>query len=489
MSKLFRVLIIDDQKEVTDRVSNICQKNLSASLKGQVKVEVDSLYVEIISTKQGEFQISDGTIETLIKLSSKEFDYIFTDFGFVANNTVYESLPLDEVGEIDPTSLSGKVFTPADLVLKAKEFIEKKKNKATKKLQSNFLEFKGGLSLYSYWDKRFSKVYHSLGERAHITANVFPNASFDKLHDVKDILFDNNDAYKTNEHHYAFLKCHFISNLIRDLFLFKDSIQVEKRESFLTKFKFFLSSWKANGIGSFNHWKICGFWIFYLGFVILAPLKAISTPSWIQGWFKVHSDYYTLVLVIILSLLVIVTGTFIYTIDIVLSSKKSDSEYPNSSTSYVAGIISCFSCVVIGIWAISDIVREENIVEIINDTEFYSFLIFFIFTLIDWFMIHAKVGEQKFYLSKSNKAKYIECKHEISFISKQLYFIDIPVLIGVALIFAYTHLAHSFFFTTDFPREKFVIIFTAGSIAMHIFFSQFIFVILNTRNAFQEIKK
>jgi len=500
MSEVYRVLVIDDQKEVTDRIKNICQADHSQYLDGGVKVEVESLYVEVIPRKDDDtkFEISDKTIEELIRLSSKRFNHIFTDFGFVSNSNIYDDLAIDDVGEIELTSLQNKVFTPADLILKAKNYISKKrKTKQVKQFETNFFQFNGKLSLYSYWDKRFNKVYHSLGERQYITENVFPKAVFDKLYDVKKELFDNNDSYKQDEHYYAFLKCKFISQQIQISISIKETLECKNEgtqeilkykndENPFFSIKNFFLTWKTK-FWSWLHWKVVIFWLMIIGVFAVAPLFAITHPRSLDSFFKISSDYHPIMIIVSLSYITIIIGTTLYAIDVFLQTHAADKKIKWIGGLYGISLLVCAVSVFICWRAFEEIRVKDDIKNIVEITEYYTMGIFAALLIIDILMIIAKFKEINYYKANLNNNEFRKSLIEKSFILNQLLFIDIPVLLGVLFIFAYTHSASDFYETTHNEKDLYKTFLAVGGIGMHIIFSQFIFVVLNTKMAYSEI--
>lgn len=75
-------------------------------------------------------------------------------------------------------------------------------------------------------------------------------------------------------------------------------------------------------------------------------------------------------------------------------------------------------------------------------------------------------------------------KLQKEFVSDQLWLIDVPVLIGVILITAYTRFLPKD--TCDITEAKFI--FVTGGIGMHIIMSQIIFIILNMKYKFNEFR-
>ncbi len=504
MKQTYRVLVIDDQKEVVDRVSNICLSNFPTEISKNINLEIDTLFIEVVqkTSYKEEFEISDKTIENLINLSSKEFSHIFTDFGFVADSDIYDTLPLDTVGEIEPKSLTNKVFTPVDLIIKTKQYIKQHRNtKSIKNLKQNFLNFAGKLSLYSYWDKRFNKVYHSLGERAFITQNVFPHASFDQLYDIKSLIYDNNDAYRTNQHHDAFLKCTFISSQIIlstqqscsslsiNLKTSANDIKEFNDESFLITLKLFFYSWYQKKFISWGHCSIILYWLFFIGLIGVLPTYIMLHPRLLDGNYNLSSDYHPILLIISISYFVIILGTILYAIEIFMQTKRAEKEINGLEWFYGISLVICIMSIFLCYHAVSVLNSQKDINIIVHYSEILSMIIFASFFFVDLLVLLGKSKEIEYYKEKGKAKDYKKSYSEKKFIISQLILIDIPVFLGVLFIFTYTYCANStgFYKTCNNQFDLFGPFFVVGAIGMHIIFSQFIFVILNTKIIYHEI--
>lgn len=483
MKKIYRVLVIDNQKEVTKRVSSIVQSTLSSN---NFDVEVLALHVEIIPKSNCDFEISENTIQKLAELSTKPFNYMFSDFDFVANDSIYDTLTIDDSGEIELNSFQNKVFTLVDLANKVTEYVTTHKNKYAINLKSYFLNFTGKLSLYSFFDKRLNKIYQPLRESAYITLNVFKKADFDKLYDLREELYNNNDTYKKNENHYVFLKCKFISYQIK--YIYFPGINDEK--NFYSIINFF-STWKILGLFSWLHIKMILFWVVLIGLLGFLPIHLINHPRLLDGYFFVDSNYDPIMLIVTLSYLVIAAGTSLYAIDVFRQTFNTDKKIKGLACLYGFSLIFCIISVFICIVADREMAYQRNIHYIVGKTEIYTFFIFVGLFFVDLIMLFAKLKEIKYYRANSLKDELKEALSERSFILNQMFFIDIPVLIGLAFIFLYAYFADStgFYSTSNNKFILFKTYFTVGGIGMHIIFSQFIFVMLNTKFIYNKINK
>lgn len=84
MRKKFRVLLIDDNAEVLNRLKAIVQRDVKAGNES-IKIEVSTLHVRL-TTDDGElYKVSEETIRSLGICCEAEFDYIFSDFGYVGD--------------------------------------------------------------------------------------------------------------------------------------------------------------------------------------------------------------------------------------------------------------------------------------------------------------------------------------------------------------------------------------------------------------------
>lgn len=113
----------------------------------------------------------------------------------------------------------------------------------------------------------------------------------------------------------------------------------------------------------------------------------------------------------------------------------------------------------------------EHFEGFVANVEYYVFWVIFSFVLIEL---------TTYLLRKKTNAH----KKEIRFILNQFWLIDIPVVIGSFLIFKFVHylkLEGTHIIDTDAPD-----VFTLGALAMHLIFSQVVFLILSIRDSYTD---
>jgi hypothetical protein len=263
---------------------------------------------------------------------------------------------------------------------------------------------------------------------------------------------------------------------------FDPSIYLGK--SFNNKLNVFYKSFSFKSV---PHRNILFFWIQFLVLVILIPILLVTKPKLLNSLFAIESTFQPFLILISLSFGIIFIGTFIYLSDIFDSAFKSDRNQKEVKSFYKKGFYLLLGCLLLCGYSIYDISNETELSEIVKDTEYFSASLFALFLIVDYLFLKATKAIIQYYITKKDKKNLIESIEEKKFMQNQLYFIDIPVLLGIAFIFVYTHITDDYFFTINYSKEVFRNYLATGGIAMHIIFSQFIFAVLNTRRLFNSI--
>jgi len=257
----------------------------------------------------------------------------------------------------------------------------------------------------------------------------------------------------------------------------------------------FFSSWRKFGFLSAHHWQIILYWISLLFFIGYLPIYIVSNPRRLDNYFlSISSNYYPVIVIICLSFIVIAVGTLIYAIDVSKQTFRANNKIKFVHPLYFFSSFLCYVSVFICFFGIYNINAANDIHEIVLATEHYTMCIFIILLIIDILTLIAKKTEITYH--KKNKLNNLDTlKDESKFLLNQMFFIDLPVLIGVIFISTFIHSADSTgFYSIQISKldkvdnfQFFKTYFTVGGIGMHIIFSQFIFVILNTRSIYQKI--
>lgn len=257
----------------------------------------------------------------------------------------------------------------------------------------------------------------------------------------------------------------------------------------------FFVTWKQLGLFSKLHWKIVIYWGLLLFAVVISPLYLIKHPREMDSFYNATSENYPVLIIVSLSFFIIAIANFIYAFDVYSQTFNADKNIKKIKSLYGFSLFCCVVSVVacgIGMYRLTVL---NNVHDIVHETEIFTLCIFVLLLFIDWLMLVAKNNEINYYNENDHQSELKYSLKERRFISKQLWFIDIPVLLGVLFISKYVQNADDCrFYSTQVGRAENVPIFqffktyfAVGSIGMHIIFSQFIFLILNTQMFYREI--
>ena len=114
--QFFRVLLLDDDKQVCDRVTKRIEgpKRLG-QLDPALPVEVSAVALRVQELEPGHWSFDPAIINELSKACEGPPDLILIDFGY-ADSSVINAFKKDaETREISAQELQGKVLTPIDL--------------------------------------------------------------------------------------------------------------------------------------------------------------------------------------------------------------------------------------------------------------------------------------------------------------------------------------------------------------------------------------
>lgn len=511
MNYLYRVLVIEDDKETIDRVVNLVSPNHLDLNGNSWRIETHILYIEVVEKKgvRGEFEISNRCIESLIKLCHKKFNLIIADFGYSNNSSVYDELPLDSNGEIAPENLKGKVFTPEDLISKVRQYAKSncsRKNKAL--LEQNFLRFEGELVVYSYQDKRFNRIYHTIGERGRITQNVFPKASFGEIYDIKEELYDANEKFKTDNHLFAFLKAKFINNIIqlklrneilvllnKSISQPKTQIQVpdESQQRFSQVIKTLVD---LNFLRSWDFLKLLLYLIFFFVPIVFVPYLAINKSDLLFFNFNIQ-EIMPILLIVAMGYLTIILGTAFYALLLYLEIRHSKAEERRLDWFYLPAVGALIASIVFAVKGFNDIgapLDMQTKVEIamqtkVENAEFYSIVIFLCLLGIDISTYLAKRYQINYNFTQNIVGENSKHISEQNFIVNQIFLIEMPVIIGIFLTSQFAASIPAEIFPRPDIKIYFSNNFIGGAIAMHIVYSQFVFVLLNSNKILNDFRE
>jgi hypothetical protein len=235
------------------------------------------------------------------------------------------------------------------------------------------------------------------------------------------------------------------------------------------------------------------YWFCFLFFVIYLPLHYTILPTNFVEGLSIFQDKIPSFIILILSFIVTGLETFFYGIILVGSARNSDSKAKGTLTFYQLGIGTCMISTGTCVYAATQILGNNNFTEAVHLAENYSIYIFLLLFFVDFFTLISNELQVSYSKKNNETVKVNELRRESRFILSQMFLIEFAVLAGIifikyysatmtsptATVFPYSScegVAKMFTCPTDYSKENFIV----GAIAMHIFFSQLIFVLLNT---------
>lgn len=166
MKTKFRVLLIDDTKEVLDYLQAILEQDISVSGLS-IKIQVETLLVELEPsvTVVNAYQINEQTIMNLGINCSDKFDYIFSDFGFIGDRTRAEALRQHLLngqsrGVIE-ADIKGLLLQLRDIKTKYDDMCTRNviNNVMQNSINANFLKHEGSILVYTNSPKPFDNYF------------------------------------------------------------------------------------------------------------------------------------------------------------------------------------------------------------------------------------------------------------------------------------------------------------------------------------------
>jgi hypothetical protein len=214
MHRKFKVLLIDDTEAVLIRLKSILTQDIAKD--GLfIKISVETLKVGF-TENNGNFTISDETINNLGILCETKFDYIFSDFGFIGNKQASDDLKeklLKENRGVRTDDIQGLVFQLKDLKTKFEEMCRGENALADElqnRIKANFLDHKNPVRMYTYSPWPYSNYFN--GNEKLIRENevkyIFPYVGDYRqilMHEEFDIKPNLEDAFEPKEDFKAFL--------------------------------------------------------------------------------------------------------------------------------------------------------------------------------------------------------------------------------------------------------------------------------------------
>jgi hypothetical protein len=228
MKNKFKVLLIDDNKDVLDRVKGTVQKDIKAG-KLMIRVEVETLHVRLRKISETEiYRVDEDTVKRLAQASTEKFDYIFSDFGYVGNKDLAEDLRkrlLTANKGVTKEDIQGNILQLIDIKKSFEEFSSDNRINGFQAslIISNFLNHEGDVLVYTNSPKPFDNYFDrvEIKIRENEVKEVFSKAGqikFILMHDefaIKpeiEALFTNPDERKK---YFSLLLSTFIDQLMQ----------------------------------------------------------------------------------------------------------------------------------------------------------------------------------------------------------------------------------------------------------------------------------
>lgn len=164
MKTKFRVLLIDDTKEVLDHLEAILEQDVVEAGITR-KIDVEALHVTLEKpVGKTAYEVSAQTIQNLGILAKEPFDYIFSDFGFIGNRTDSENLRntlLAANRGVTEADIKGNVLQIRDIKTKfdALSSAGALTNILINTITENFINHKGKILIYTNSPKPFDNYF------------------------------------------------------------------------------------------------------------------------------------------------------------------------------------------------------------------------------------------------------------------------------------------------------------------------------------------
>lgn len=173
----FRVLLLDDDKQVCDRVKKRIEgpKRLG-QLDPVLPVEVSAVALRVQELERGQWSFDPAIVSELSKACTEPPDLIFIDFGYADASVINAFKKEAETREITAEELQGKVLTPLDLSdwIRSSSAIPEPTRRL---LVKNLIECGKIVYLYSYASKEFLRALGEVNERQKKTAKAFSKST------------------------------------------------------------------------------------------------------------------------------------------------------------------------------------------------------------------------------------------------------------------------------------------------------------------------
>jgi len=233
--KKFRILLIDDTREVLDNLRSIIQRTISVEsssnliVSADVTVDILHIVMEELPGGNGIYQIADQTIDNLAMLCHEKFDFIISDFAFIGDKGKNENLRkelLDQKRKVNEDDLKGWVLHLRDIRSKVDGLVATNPEKYNF-INANFFENGNIIHVYSNSPEPFASLFDSyeFPRRRHEVETVFKNAKkveFILMHDEFSINADIDNVFSNvadRKRFYSLLLSKRLNSLIETIIL------------------------------------------------------------------------------------------------------------------------------------------------------------------------------------------------------------------------------------------------------------------------------
>lgn len=208
----FRVLVIDDRKTTLERL----ELNLTRVYTiddTQWRIDLVTLFVDVVETSADKYQITEETITNLSKLCNKRFDLILADYGY-RNPKFSIDKHFYELGSgIDISQFKDKIFFAPDLKKRAIEIGDKS---ILSNLEKRFFNYTGKVVVYTYGDPRYAHLEHPINVKHNFVKDLFLKAKDVETIDTRLELFNGEEfgEDKYDREYYSYLISKFLNRVV-----------------------------------------------------------------------------------------------------------------------------------------------------------------------------------------------------------------------------------------------------------------------------------
>ncbi|HEY6807103.1 MAG TPA: hypothetical protein VI306_26230 [Pyrinomonadaceae bacterium] len=184
-NNLFRVLLLDDNSEVLKLLKNSIQPDALSMY--SVTIDVSVIHVVLEKLPGGEqYEVAPSTLHALAEVCTESFDYIFSDFSFIGDDTQNEKLReklLDENRRVRPEDIQKFVLHLNSIKKKFAEMKDTLSQIQTENISDNFFDHKGEVLVYTNSPEPFDSYFigNELRTRRNEIIDVFKAAHIENI--------------------------------------------------------------------------------------------------------------------------------------------------------------------------------------------------------------------------------------------------------------------------------------------------------------------